>query len=135
MTDKQITANLTITRTSNSEKGQEISIRIRDDKSGIQFFQGRIGLAEMMEVLTGLSEVEMTANVRITDNIGKSKITEKRSVVYAGNSKYTRSVFEQFLTDNCQEEGWMVNTYLGSQSSVSYRDGKTILNYSVFRYE
>lgn len=35
---------------------------------------------------------------------------------------------------NAREEGWVLSTYLGSQNSVKWVDGKTILNYSVTKY-
>jgi hypothetical protein len=41
---------------------------------------------------------------------------------------------EQWLQDNAQEEGWIIDHYLGSQSSIDHMDGKTFLNYSVHKY-
>jgi hypothetical protein len=46
-----------------------------------------------------------------------------------------REKMSKWIEDNCKEEGWRIDSYLGSQSSIGHRDGKTVLNYSVYRYE
>lgn len=43
---------------------------------------------------------------------------------------------EKWIRDNCQEEGWNISSYLGSQDSIkhNYKDGTETFNYHVFKY-
>jgi len=111
-----------------------ISIRIEDELSRIEFIDASISLEEFAEAITGLSSRPMTAEVRGLEFVGRKRATEARSIVCPLDT-YDKKVLEQWLKDSAQEEGWMVNTYLGSQSSVRrWQDGQIVLNYSVTKY-
>ena len=126
----KLNLKLSINRPSNGG----ISIRIGDELSGIEFIDANISLEEFAEAVTGLACRPMTAEVRGLEFVGKKRVTENRSIVCPLDT-YDKKVLEQWLVDNAQEEGWMVNTYLGRQSSVCRdEDGKIILNYSVTKY-
>jgi hypothetical protein len=121
--------NVTITRTSRDL----ISIRLRDSASRIEFVEVTMSLDDFARAVTGLSEISAKAELRGLEHVGKTKQIEQRRVECPIKS-YSRDVLQNWLEENCQEEGWIINSYLGSQNSISYKDDKTIINYSVYRY-
>ena len=125
-----ITAGVTISRNSSDE----IHIIIRDNRSGISFVNVNMALADFALALTGLSQVEAAAEVSGLNNVGKVRVTENRSVVYTGGSDYDKNAQQKWLIENCQEEGWILNAYLGRQGSVTYQGDTTTLNYSVTKF-
>lgn len=121
---------VTISRNSNDE----VNLRIHDAASGIEFIDIQLTLENYAMLITGLSRVEATGEVRGLDKVGKTRIIEQRSVVCPLGG-YDRKVFQQWLIDNCQEEGWELDSYLGSQTSMHLNDkGERVLNYSVTKY-
>lgn len=111
----------------------EVHIRVECRASNSEFVDVVLSYEEFAKALTGLSMVDCHATVRNLGNVGKKKVIEGRKVECPLDT-YSRDVLSKWLTDNCQEEGWTLSAYLGSQTSVSRVDGKTILNYSVFKY-
>jgi hypothetical protein len=83
--------------------------------------------------VTGLSGIKVDAEVRGLDVVGKKKVVESRSALCPLNS-YDKSTLQAWLLDNCQEEGWTIDPYLGSQSSLSYHTEGVTLNYRVYKY-
>lgn len=130
---KNIKCSLTITRPSCSNGDKYISIQIKDENSRIQFFDGKISLSDFAEALTGLSGLEIISEVRGLENVGKVRVVEPRSVECPLDT-YSRGELEQWIEDNCQEQGWIVSSYLGSQSSVQRKGNKNILHYSVVKF-
>jgi hypothetical protein len=110
-----------------------ICIEISDDASGIQFFDGTMTLERFAEAVTGHGCVEIDAEVRGLENIGKKRIVELRQITCPLETFSTEKL-EAWLVENGQEPGWILNSYLRSQKSVVHRKGETILNYSVCKY-
>ncbi len=79
--------------------------------------------------------VECDGEVRNLERVGKKWVREERSVVYPHRDT-DKKVVTQWLIDNMQEEGWTLNTYLGSQSSFVYNPntGQYTINYSVEKW-
>ena len=125
-----ITAGVTVSRNSSDE----IHIVIQDRLSGVSFVNVNMTLADFALALTGFSQVEAAAEVSGLNNVGKVRVTESRSVVYTGGSDYDKNAQQKWLIENCQEEGWILNAYLGRQSSVTRQGGTTTLNYSVTKF-
>jgi len=125
-----IKANISISRMSNDK----ISITVRDDTSFIQFLELTMQPADLANALTGLGHVACAGEVRGLEYVGKSCIREKRQVEYPHGGGPKRHELEAWLLLNCQEDGWIVEPYLGSQSSIYTVGGKTFLNYHVKRY-
>ena len=112
----------------------KICIEIADEASGITFVVAEIDPYDFAQIITGLHGVKAPCRVRGLDVVGKKKIRESRSIVCSVKS-YDRKFLEQWLIDNCQEDGWIVDKYLGSQNSTFPADEGTGLNYAVYRYE
>ena len=121
---------LTICRCSNGK----INLYVEDDLSGVRFLELEIEPAEFANALTGLGAQECDGQVRGLECLGKQRESEKRQVEYTGPDTYKQHEIEAWLVQNCQEEGWLLLPYLGSQGSVVRKDGKTFLNYTVKRY-
>jgi hypothetical protein len=126
-----IKANLSITRDSNDK----MNIRVQDEASRATFLEIPIEPHDLMMALTGLAYIDVNAVVNELDIVGKQKITEKRSIECPLSGYSKKEELVKWLEGHGKEEGWEVHSYLGSQGSVVNRDGKTVLNYSVYRYE
>lgn len=126
----KITASLSIGRRSDGL----IIFSAKDDASLSEFFVAEMTPNNFAMMITGLSFVETPCEVRGLDIVGKTKIRESRTVVCPLKS-YDRKALEQWLIDNCQEDGWLLDKYLGSQTSTFSTEGGTGLNYAVYRYQ
>lgn len=110
-----------------------VRVSIRDEESFIQFVEFKMNLESYALAISGLSEVHGEFGVRGLEHVGKRKVIERRAKECPINS-YDRKVLEQWLKENGQEEGWILDCYLGSQNSIGHRGDKTILNYSVHKF-
>lgn len=126
----KIVGKLTISRNNQDE----IVIRITDDASRTQFVKASLDPHSYAMLITGLSEVEAECEVNNLDRVGKQKIIERRSIECPLNT-YSKDELKAWLLENAQEEGWMLDTYLGSQDSVGCStNGGRILRYHVFKF-
>lgn len=129
--EQKITASISIGRASNDE----VRIAITDEASGTRFLSVSMTPHDFAMAITGLSFIEVPAIVCGLENVGQKKITERRSVLCPLDC-YDRKILEQWLLDNCQEDGWLIRPYLGSQNSIGgSSEGGRRLNYSVYRFE
>lgn len=124
---------LTISRPMTGGESKEIHIKVKDAASRISFLSLTIPLADFAAALTGLSEVECQMEIVGLDKVGMKRVKEGRRVLYPHTS-YNKKEMEACLIENCQEEGWLLSPYLGSQQSVERKNGETHLNYSVIKY-
>jgi hypothetical protein len=115
------------------DSSDTVRIRLRDSASCIEFADVSASVGAFGLAVTGLSEVEVDLEVRGLQYVGQERTIERRSIECPLNT-HDRGALSQWLAENAQEDGWLVSTYLGSQNSISRRDGKTYLNYSVTRY-
>jgi hypothetical protein len=122
-------AKVTISRNSHDM----VRISFRDVASGIEFAEASMTVEAYGYAITGLSEQEADLEVRGLEYVGKQRVTESREIVCPLKT-YDRKELSAWLSDHAQEEGWLVSTYLGSQSSVKYKDEGSILRYSVTKY-
>jgi hypothetical protein len=129
----KINAKINISRVSSNHREGYISIRIQDEKSLVTFFDGEMSLTDFAQAITGFSDQPIPAEVRGLDFLGKTRVREDRTIECPLDT-CKKEELEQWLHENAQEEGWTLNTYLGSQNSVKRTEGKTILRYSVTKY-
>ena len=122
-------AKVTISRSSDDL----VRIRFRDEASGIEFAEVALTMEVYGYAITGLAEQEGTLEVRGLEYVGKRRITEQRSIE-CPLSTYDKKTLVEWLQENAQEEGWLLNTHLGSQRSVVRNGDKLVLNYSVTKY-
>lgn len=129
MSAKVIEAELGITRSSNGK----YYIRIGCETSRTNFCELELNGKQFAEAITGLHSSGIKATINGLDRVGKERIRESR-VALCPHSISNRDDQEKFLIENCQEEGWFIDSYLRSQSSVKRLDKEYQLKYSVFKY-
>lgn len=125
----KVPVSMHIGRASGSHIADEIILTIEDEAAGVQFFRAFIPMDKMMRMLTG-GQQAFEAELMSTDKIGKKRHVERLSVV-SPDLGHDKNDYKLWLLDNCSEDGWELNTYLGSQSSIVHnKDGTKTLNYT-----
>lgn len=110
-----------------------ISIRIKDCASGITFAEVHMRPEEFSLALTGLSYQDAKLRTNGLEFVGKKRIREARRILCPLNT-YDRELLTKWLNENAQEEGWIVDIYLGSQRSIIHTDDGMLINYNVVKY-
>lgn len=133
MTNTKHLGHISCTRNSRDN----IRIRIDDANSRQKITEVTLTLEAFALMVTGLCEIECQhETTKDVSNIGKTKVSEARTIVapYMG---YNRETYEQWLEENAQEDGYSLNTYLGSKTSIKHctENDTIILNYTVYKYE
>ncbi|MBD8531512.1 MULTISPECIES: hypothetical protein [unclassified Massilia] len=126
----KINVSVSISRNSSDE----ISLTFVDQASRAKFLDVRMTPEAFAMAVTGQAFIDAPAEVRALDVVGKRKITERRSIECPLDI-FNKDEIVAWLGENGKEEGWTVNTYLGSQGSIARRGDKTIINYSVYRFD
>jgi hypothetical protein len=134
MSKKSLKGTICISRPPYGDGRDMIRISIRDDLSHSNFLIVEIPHADFAKAITGLGYVPIDMEIRNLSGVGKKLISEPRSVICPIDT-YQKDAYKAWLIDNMQEDGWIIDTYLGSQNSVVREGEKTTLNYSVYRYE
>ena len=124
---------LTISRPQYGDGRRKINLTIQDDASRIHFVGLEIDLDHMMEALTGFSYRPCDVEVRGLAYVGKTKVSERREIVCSLKT-YNKEELSQWLEENAQEDGWVLDSYLGSQGSVVFSPEGTRLRYSVHKF-
>ena len=125
-----VNCKVTISRNSN----ELINVYVEDTASSIRFLELTMTLTDFAMAITGHGYMPAVGEVHGLEFVGKRRVQEPRTVVYTGPDTYNRNLMADWLEQNCQEEGWMLDTYLGSQGSVQHNRGETTLHYRVIRY-
>lgn len=131
---RKMPGKLKISRTTNTLEEDYVTITVGDLASRTTFLSMKMSILEFGSCILGMSERPVELTVKGIDRIGKRKITESRKATFEG-CLYNRETLEAMVSEHCQESGWIVDNYLGSQGSISHDDGKTVVRYSVLRYE
>lgn len=86
--------------------------------------------------ITGLYSSDITAEVSGLDRVGKLKVRHPRRTEFTGDRKiaYDKDGLSNWLKENHQEDGWILDTYLGSQRSRENVGDKIFLNYAVYKF-
>jgi hypothetical protein len=128
-----LNCKLSIHRTTCSHEEDFISIEVADEASGLQFLSLEVSIANFGAAVTGLSHQECRGRARGLQYVGKKRITEKRQAI--APREHDRDKLRQWLIDNKQEDGWLIDAYLGSQSSIRHNADDTVtLYYSVYKF-
>ncbi len=130
-------AKVTISRNSRDI----VRILIKDTLSKVKVCEVSLSLEDYAQIITGLSEVEGDVEYGNLLAVGKQKVVESRQAFCPAKERYSLPAEEAkaYLLEHCQEEGWTIDTYLGSKNSVTATctsnglSGYTI-NYKVYKY-
>ncbi len=128
---KEFDVNVSCSRDSHDR----FTIRIRDEGAVNASFEVTL-TPENFAYLVSSMIVKAKATVRRPDLFGKKRISERRSIKCPLRG-HGREPLKKWLIDNCQEDGWELDPYLGSQGSVTFLVGEDgcMLNYRVQRWE
>ena len=125
----KIVGEICITRSSNGQ----YYIRLEDSASSRQFVEVKLSAKQFAEAVTGLYTADVEMEVKNLEKVGKQRVREPRCVLCPLDT-YDKDALGHWLEENCQEEGWTVDTYLGSQTSIKGVDGGKLLNYNVIKF-
>lgn len=125
----KIKAAISISRSSDDR----VNVTLVDNASNIQFVDMSLSMVDYAKLITGLSRVEITGEVRGLENVGKLKVRESRKIICPLDT-YDKSTLREWLLSTQAEEGWIIDTYLGSQNSITSHEGRLVLNYAVYKY-
>lgn len=126
----KIIGEISITRSSNGS----YYIRLEDSASSRQFVEVKLTAKQFAEAITGLYTTDVVMEVNHLDKVGKQRVREPRTVLCPLDT-WDKEVLQDWLSENCQEDGWTLDLYLGSQNSYkSVKGGGTQINYAVFKY-
>lgn len=130
----KIKSTITICRThGDHSEAMPVHITLVDETSRIRFFEGNMRLEDFSSALLGLSGLEIDGEVTGLENVGKRKITENRKIV-CPLTVYDRDILGKWLAENAKEDGWIVQTYLGSKGQVKHHPDGQMLCYTVVKY-
>ena len=123
---------LTISRQTGD--GERISIRIRDERAGIEFVELTLTLEQYAQAISGLSCVPCEVAVQGLENVGKRLETDEL-VFPIGFPEYGRQkeVAAKRAAEWCPA-GWVPNLHFGSQNSFFQLDGETWARCSIRRW-
>lgn len=115
---------ISISRPSYGDGKEKININIRDDESGIRFLEIEIGYPEFTQAITGLSSIECDFEVRGLDRIGKK--LEIADIEFFVSSKGLYGSDRKDIARDAAKantpDGWVADTYFGSQNSFFSKD-------------
>lgn len=122
-----------------------MELTIRDEASNISFVKVKVELAEFMKALTGLYDTKcISGEVRGLENVGKIHEYEKaevfiseaeyKMVTVGVRYEHANEALADWIRENHGREGWFVDGYLGSQSSIAYVEGGKKLRFRYYRY-
>lgn len=129
MSAKVINGQMQITRCNHNK----IHIEVQCSESLAHFLAIELTTDEFAMLVTGCHQSDIKMEVRGLDKVGKRRIREDRQVLCPLKNLY-RDDLSKWLDEHCQEEGWILSTYLGSQTSVKQVDNGQLLNYSVCKW-
>lgn len=129
MSTKVILGDISCCRTNHNK----MHIEFKCDKSNTRFLDIVLDLEDFAKLITGAYVSDIPMTVSGLDLVGKTRVRESRRVEFPLKT-WNRDEQEKWLVDNCQEDGWILDSYLRSQSSHVTLDGKPYLNYSVYKY-
>ncbi len=129
--EQKILVSMGLSRTNRDE----IYIYIKDEQSRTTFLEMDLSLEVFAKLVTGLHQSDIPVTVRGLEYVGKSKISENRKVIYPGSKYDSKEIIKEWLVTNCQEDGWILDDYLGSQGSIQLIDDQRWVNYRVYKYE
>jgi len=120
--------NYSVTISRNSK--DMVNIAVKDEISKIRFLELSLTLEDFGWLMTGMSEIKSEGVVKGLQYVGKTKVSEDRLVEYPQYLEFNEVGIRAWIEANCQEEGWLLDSYLGSNGSV--KNG--VAKYSVYKY-
>lgn len=135
---------MSISAPSTYEGDRKIRLTFNDESSHIKFLVVELDPADFAMALTGLSEQKVSMEVRGLDLVGKTKETQTLQIILTENdlirnklSSYDKVALQEYLSKNQKlfvSDDWVLNCYLGSQTSICPHLNGVKLNVHKYRY-
>jgi hypothetical protein len=130
----KIKVSVIFTRSSNGI----INLTVEDKASSATFLEVEFKPEQFANSLTGLFTTEVDARVQYLGIVGKNKIREQAKIKLPDflNRCYDREKIREYLVNNCQRDGWILDDYLGARGSITYNEDQTesYANISYIKY-
>lgn len=110
-----------------------IHIEIKDEASHVKFLDMEITPEQFTMLITSAVQSNVPMTVRDLHMVGMYRVREPRQIV-CPLERFSKEDYEQWLVENAQEEGWILDSSLRSQSSIRRVGNEAILSYSVHKY-
>lgn len=130
----KVVVNIEASRCMSNAQDDFVELRLECNTSHIHFAVVRLSMSEFGNLVTGAGVRRKEIEVCGLEHVGKKYIHSNREI-FCPIKGYDKEPLRQWLRDNAKEDGWYLDTYLGSQGSTRSVDGGQILKYSVYRYE
>ncbi len=121
--------------------GKGARIEVEDESSGIRFLKINLSAEQFMACLGRLANVECDMDVRGLDLIGKMRETGKFEFKIPAelyNLRYEeRDYFDKTAQELAQSQladGWIADSYFGSQGSFFKKDGEQWARVTIRRW-
>lgn len=134
MSRKTIEGSVSVCRVT-SGRGDYVTISFRDEVSRTRFAEAQLSYEAFGKLMAGLSETKANIEVSGLNVVGKERKTQDRQLIVDGSIYDKAECIELIKKNSIRDAGWHLVPYLGSKDSVVYRDGKTVITYTVERFE
>ena len=128
--------DITGTITISCRRGEEdyMSITLVDGASRISFLDIKMTLEEFAKAVTGQGFIPFNGTARNFGNLGKQKITEDFEFKMPSNDFINRKESAAVEAKRVCPEGWLIDTYFGSQSSFVEKGGDCWASTSIYKF-
>lgn len=103
----KLQGTISISRTHCSNGQDYIELAIRDERSGVQFLKGEIGLTDFAKLVTGQSEMPVALDLRGVESVGKFRETKSESVFFPDGDYHEREFRAKAAIAPLQVDGWI----------------------------
>ena len=121
--------------------GEGVRIEVEDEASGIRFLKINLSAEQFMACLGRLANVECEINTYGFDLVGKTRETSKHEFKIPDelyNLRYKdRNYFDKTAQELAQSQltdGWIADSYFGSQDSFFQKDGERWARVTIRRW-
>ncbi len=121
--------------------GKGARIEVEDESSGIRFLKINLSAEQFMACLGRLANVECDINLKGIELIGKNRETSKHEFKIPAelyNRRYKeRDYFDKAAQELAQSQltdGWIADSYFGSQGSFFQKDGERWARVTIRRW-
>jgi hypothetical protein len=121
--------------------GNGARIEVEDESSGIQFLKINLSAEQFTACLGQLANVECDMNIRGLDLIGKMRETGKHEFKIPAELYNRRYKEREYFYKTAQElaqsqlaDGWIADSYFGSQGSFFQKDGEQWARVTIRRW-
>lgn len=120
----EYTGTMSISPVTCNQRPDFVSIRVREDRSSVEFFEAEVEMAEFGALITGLSGQPIRFQVRGADRLGMDLETKTEFVPCEEYPRHDDNAAKDRALAPFEVEGWSARrSDLGNSHCSSERDG------------